>query len=309
MALREQIEGVIAQVKTLREQGETHLYLEDATLAELRKLAPKNAKPIAPAPSHTTGAVSLGDFAHAASAPASRGIPAKPSVRAASVAHDDTIPEPPVFELPAGDKQAQWNWLREKVLGCPVCNGHLHPNRKVVFGVGSLDADIFFCGEAPGMDESVQGEPFVGPAGQLLTKMIVAMGLSRESVYIGNIMNWRPKQATEVGNRPPKQQEMDFCLPYIKAQLAIVKPKVIVALGGTAANGLLAPAEPYRMGAIRGKWFQFEGIDLIPTYHPSYLLRNQLMSERRKVWEDLLAAMERVGLPVSEKQRGFFLKK
>ena len=234
---------------------------------------------------------------------------AKEALRARPGAIDPTIPPPPAVDLPKGDKRAQWEWLKKRVLECPVCNGHVHRGRKVVFGTGDLDADIFFCGEAPGMEESVQGEPFVGPAGQLLTKMIQAMGLERSQVYIGNIMNWRPQLPTEVGNREPTGQEMAFCLPYLKAQVAIVRPKVIVALGRTAVNGLLSPDRPLKMGEVRGKWFEFEGIALMPTYHPSYLLRNQLLGERRKVWEDLLHVMQRVNLPISDKQRGYFLKK
>lgn len=210
------------------------------------------------------------------------------------------------FELRAGDKRTQWNYLRDVVLNCPVCHSHVKPGKKVVFGVGNLDADIFFCGEAPGADEEIQGEPFVGRAGQLLTKIIQAMGLQREQVYIGNIMNWRPEMPTEFGNRPPTQDEMEVCLPYLKAQLRIVKPKVIMALGATAVNGLLGYDPNRRMGDVRGKWFEFEGIPLIITYHPSYLLRNQTPKAKRQVWEDFLEMMRHLQMPISEKQKNFF---
>lgn len=210
------------------------------------------------------------------------------------------------IDLPDGDKQTQWNYLRDKVLSCPICNKHTKSGMKVVFGVGKLDADIFFCGEAPGADEEIQGEPFVGKAGQLLTKIIQAMGLKREDVYIGNIMNWRPEVPTPYGNRPPTQEEMDFCLPYLKAQVAIVKPKVIVALGATAVNGLLGVDNNRRMGNVRGKWFEFQGVPLMITFHPSYLLRNNTMHAKRQVWEDMLKVMEHLQFPISEKQRGFF---
>ena len=219
----------------------------------------------------------------------------------------DQIPAPKPFVLPGGSKREKWEALREIVLGDEVCNAHLHPEKKVVFGVGNLDADIFFCGEAPGADEEIQGEPFVGKAGQLLTKIIKAMGLERENVYIGNIMNWRPELPTKTGNRPPTAEEMAYCLPYLKAQIDIVKPKVIVALGMTAVNGLLGVDPKRKMGSSRGVWHSFCGIDLMITYHPSFLLQYASAEKKRLVWEDMMAVMERVGLPISARQRGYFL--
>ena len=217
------------------------------------------------------------------------------------------IPKPAPFELPQGTKRQRWEFLREKVLGDPVCNEHLHAGKKVVFGVGNLDADIFFCGEAPGADEETQGEPFVGKAGQLLTKIIGAMGLSRGDVYIGNIMNWRPE--TPKGNRPPDMDEMAYCLPYLKAQIEIVKPRVVVALGMTAVKGLLGDDPSRKMGKIRGVWHKFNGIDLMITYHPSFLLQYASNQMKRLVWEDMMAVMERVNLPVSDKQKNYFMPK
>ena len=219
------------------------------------------------------------------------------------------IPSPKAFKLPDGDKAARWNALRDIVLGDEVCAQHLRPGKKIVFGIGNLDADIFFCGEAPGADEEIQGEPFVGKAGQLLTKIIAAMGLKREDVYIGNKMNWRPELPTRTGNRPPTQEEMAYCLPYLKAQLEIVKPKVVVALGMTAVNGLLGYDPSRRMGKIRGTLQDFEGAKLMITYHPSFLLQYASAEKKRQVWEDMLAVMEYVGLPISAKQRSYFLAK
>src|SRR5207237_197134 len=137
-------------------------------------------------------------------------------------------------------KATRWNALRELVRNDAICRARVRPGKQVVLGVGSLDAKIMFVGEAPGAEEEVQGEPFVGPAGQLLTKMILAMGLKREDVYIGNIMNWRPDlptvgNAPQVGNRPPTEEEMRYCLPYLRAQIEIVQPALLVALGSTAA--------------------------------------------------------------------------
>jgi len=216
------------------------------------------------------------------------------------------IPAPTPFTLPDADKQTRWNALRDIVLNDPVCNAHIKPEKKVVFGVGNLDAKIFFCGEAPGADEEIQGEPFVGRAGQLLTKIIGAMGLSRNDVYIGNIMNWRPELPTPKGNRPPELFEMDYCLPYLKAQIEIVNPQVVVALGMTAVSGLLGYDQKRKMGKIRGIWGKFGQRDLMITYHPSFLLQYGSASTKRLVWEDMLAVMEKVELPISEKQRNYF---
>ncbi|MGX8716968.1 MAG: uracil-DNA glycosylase, partial [bacterium] len=213
----------------------------------------------------------------------------------------------PSVALPAGSKQEQWNWLKNKVLTCPHCLSHLYPGKKLVFGSGNLDAEIFFCGEAPGADEEEQGEVFVGRAGQLLTKIIEAMGIKRSDVYIGNIMNWRPETPNHVGNRPPTQEEMEFCLPYLKGQVEIVKPKVIVALGATAVSGLLGFDSQRRMRDCRGNWFEFNGIPLMVTYHPSYLLRNATNTAKRIVWEDMLQVMKFLNMSISERQKNYFL--
>jgi uracil-DNA glycosylase family 4 len=217
------------------------------------------------------------------------------------------LPPPPVVALGAGDKRARWTALRARVLGDEVCRAHVRPGKQVVFGVGDPAAKIFFCGEAPGAEEEQQGEPFVGPAGQLLNKMIQAMGLRREDVYIGNIMNWRPEMPTAFCNRPPTAQEMAYCLPFLRAQIEVVDPSLIVALGATAAKGLLGADSFKSLGEIRGQWKQFAEKPVMVTYHPSYLLHNDTRRAKRAVWEDLLRVMERVGLPISEKQRAYFL--
>ena len=218
----------------------------------------------------------------------------------------------PAVVLPQGDKATRWAALKQLVLDDPVCRSKLRPGKKVVLGVGNLDAAIMFVGEAPGAEEEVQGEPFVGPAGQLLNKMIGGMALSRSDVYIGNIMNWRPDlpvgaDGVQTGNRPPTEAEMAHCLPFLRAQIEIVAPGLIVALGATAAKGLLGPKAFGALGEVRGRWHDFGGRPLMVTYHPSYILRNPTNRTKRLIWEDLLKVMERANLPISDKQRGFFL--
>jgi DNA polymerase len=217
-----------------------------------------------------------------------------------------------VVVIPEGDKAARWAAVRQQVLDDPVCRSKVRPGRKIVLGVGSLDAAIMFVGEAPGAEEEVQGEPFVGPAGQLLNRMIGGMGLSRSEVYIGNIMNWRPDlpagpEGAQTGNRPPTEGEMAHCLPYLRAQVEIVNPRLLVALGATAAKALLGWRSFSALGEVRGRWHDLGGRPLMVTYHPSYILRNPTNRTKRLIWEDLLKVMERANIPISEKQRGFFL--
>jgi DNA polymerase len=161
---------------------------------------------------------------------------------------------------------------------CSRCKLHRLGRKQVVFGVGNPDADLMFVGEGPGADEDMQGEPFVGRAGQLLTKIIEAIGLRREDVYIANVVKCRPPQ-----NRNPEPDEVEQCEPFLFRQIETIKPKVIVALGKFAAQSLLRTTEP--ITRIRGREFKYRDAILIPTYHPAYLLRNP--GAKRDVWEDM----------------------
>lgn len=312
--MRAQLEAVIEELKRLRDEGVDAIYCEDDTFAKLQERVASIPVP-PPSPSAVVEENSVKKTAtdKEAAFPFVEELPKPAAPVKKSVASQGLppgvkpIPDPQPFTLPAGDKQTRWQWLREKVLQCPVCNEHVRPGKQIVFGVGNLDARIFFCGEAPGAEEEEQGEPFVGPAGQLLTKIIQAMGLKRNDVYIGNILNWRPEHDMPFGNRKPVPVEMNFCLPYIRAQIEIVQPEVIVALGVTAAEGLLQKYGQIKMRSMRGQWQDFNGIPVILTYHPSYLLHNNTNKTKREIWEDMLAVMERLKMPISEKQRRYFL--
>jgi uracil-DNA glycosylase family 4 len=161
---------------------------------------------------------------------------------------------------------------------CTRCKLHTLGRRQVVFGVGNPNADLMFVGEAPGADEDIQGEPFVGRAGQLLTKIIEAIGMARSDVYIANLIKCRPPQ-----NRNPEPDEVDQCEPFLFRQIETIKPKVIVALGKFAAQSLLKTTDP--ITRIRGREYKYRDAILMPTYHPAYLLRNP--SSKREVWEDM----------------------
>jgi DNA polymerase len=204
------------------------------------------------------------------------------------------------------DKAALLEPIRARVAVCVKCPHLARTRTQTVFGVGNPDADLMFIGEAPGADEDRRGEPFVGRAGQLLTKIIETMGFKRSDVYIANVLKCRPDMpAGSSGNRPPTPEEMQTCLPYLTEQIDIIQPKVLVALGATAVEGLLGTRGVMR--ELRGKWHSHQDTPLMITYHPSYLLRTQSPLEKRKVWEDMLQVLERLDRPITEKQRNYFL--
>jgi uracil-DNA glycosylase len=210
--------------------------------------------------------------------------------------------------VPAGDREQRIGALREKVVVCAKCPHLAEFRHTVVFGVGNPSADLMFVGEAPGADEDLRGEPFVGRAGELLTRIIETMGFKRSAVYIANVLKCRPDMPKgSSGNRPPTPEEMQTCLPYLRDQIEIIQPKVMVALGGVAMRGLFGTAEP--MKSLRGRWHTFGNIPVMATFHPSYLLRNQALTEKRKVWEDMLQVLERLDVAITERQRNFFLAK
>ncbi|MSP63643.1 MAG: uracil-DNA glycosylase [Myxococcales bacterium] len=205
-------------------------------------------------------------------------------------------PPPPATAISYGDPigAAGLVVIREHLGDCHRCK--LHAGRKqIVFGVGKADAALVFVGEAPGADEDRTGEPFVGAAGQLLTRMIAAMGFPREEVYIANIIKCRPP-----GNRNPEPDEIQQCEPFLKRQLGAIRPRLIVALGKFAAQTLLRSDAP--ISTLRGRFHIYEGVPLMPTFHPAYLLRQP--DAKRLVWDDLkvvMAELDRLGI---DRRRG-----
>jgi DNA polymerase len=200
--------------------------------------------------------------------------------REGQVGQEGEVTEAPRAEAVAlfATQAAALTAIRADIGDCTRCKLHTLGRRQVVFGVGNPNADLMFVGEAPGADEDIQGEPFVGRAGQLLTKIIEAIGLSRSDVYIANVIKCRPPQ-----NRNPEQDEVDTCERFLFRQVDVIQPKVIVALGTFAARALLRTLDP--ISRLRGRVFEYRGAKLIPTFHPAYLLRNP--SSKREVWEDM----------------------
>ena len=237
-------------------------------------------------------------------------LPPAPVKGKAAAAH----PNPPGVYEPVTDPKLSKPERLAQLRACPSrlpcakCPYGQGQHNHIVFGVGNVDTEVMFVGEAPGAEEDVKGEPFVGRAGQLLNKIIVTMGFKREEIYLANVLKCRPDTPGQTyGNRPPRPDEMESCRPCLFEQIDIIGPKAIVALGATAMKGLLDLDSPMR--DLRGRWHDYKGIPVMATYHPSYLLRNQAPTEKRKVWEDLLMVKEKLGHPITERDRGYFLVK
>ena len=321
-AYHQLLDGTIQHLQELKDRGVRFVSVSAETLAELSQAqppAPVRSPSVSPAPAPRPVARPSAPPTPAAPKP----LETKPALAQAlpvqrqAVAGETPAPLLPlpgatpapvaVAALSPEARATAFAELRQRALACVRCPNLVAARKNVVFGVGDINAQLMFIGEAPGADEDTQGEPFVGKAGQLLTKIIQAMGLKRNSVYIGNILKCRPDTPGQAsGNRKPTPEEMQTCIPYLHEQIDLIRPRVIVALGAPAVEGLLG--KTIGITKLRGQWRTYRGTPLMPTYHPAYLLRNQSLSEKRRVWEDMLQVMERLGLPISQKQRDYFLK-
>ena len=294
-------------------RGMSHLHLDPDARTGLRALSERlrAGPPSAPAPA--PGVAPAPSVAPAAPPRGARSLPPAADMADMADVADVASPRPPapmprlVIEgTTAADRLASLR--RQAEAWAPALA--LGSLRKVmVFATGSPEAQIMFIGEAPGYEEERKREPFVGLAGQQLDKIIKAMGLARTDVYLSSIVKFRPVTANQTtNNRPPTSEEIAACLPLVREEIRIIRPQCIVALGGSAADGLLGPGGD--IPSRRGLWHDFDGVAVRVTYHPSHLLRTTNDTQtKRMVWEDMLAVMERAGLPISEKQRGFFLPK
>ena len=282
------VDALIDFLRSEEARGVTHVHLDDQAKELLRELHRRARAPKAAPVRAVSEPVRVVAEAPAAAAaqPAPAFVPEVSAPVGASAAE----------RIAALAAQAE-NWAPAKKLGTL--------RTQMVFSIGNPEADLMLVGEAPGYQEELQREPFVGPAGQKLNDILKAMGLAREQTYISNIVKFRPATAGQTtNNRKPTLEEMASCISFVRAEVEIVKPRCIVALGGTAAEGLLGLTGS--VSAMRGKWYEFNGIPVRVTYHPSYLLRSTSVRDKRAVWEDMMEAMEKLGMPISERQRAFF---
>ncbi len=273
------VDAVIEFLQSEQAHGKSHVFLDDEAREGLRELFIRARKPVDAPPQVVT----------------------ETSV---------VRPVPQITELvvQGADKSAKLESIKRQAASWAPARALGSLRETMVFATGNPDAKIMMIGEAPGYYEEKEGQPFVGPAGQKLNDILKAMGVSREEIYISNLVKFRPaipKQTTN--NRKPSPEEMTACLPLVLAEIEIVKPALIIALGGTAAEGLLKLVGT--VGNMRGKWHDISGIPARVTYHPSYLLQSSSNDVKRALWEDMLAVMEKLEMPISEKQRGFFLPK
>ena len=283
----ELVHATLDHVRQLKAQGVRYLRVDSGVLENLRQ--PINGSQEAPAPGLS---------------PSER--QESPAQNSITINGTRSGIQPGAEENTDAKRQAMEE-LRQRASVCQKCPNLASARKNVVFGVGDINSTLMFVGEAPGADEDAQGEPFVGAAGQLLTRIIQTMGYSRETVYIANILKCRPDTPGQTsGNRKPTPEEMKTCLPYLLAQIDLIKPRVMVALGATAIEGLFGKHEG--VARMRGQFKTFRGIPVMPTFHPAYLLRNEALREKRKVWEDMLRVLEKLEVTVTEKQRGYFLK-
>ncbi len=304
------LDATVQHLEKLKARGVRFVSVSPETLAGLNKTIQAPFSKPTPAPCAAPPASPPRPVAPTAPPRTAPPIEQKPAVEVSFGLNvpGETVMQP-ARSLSPEAKAAAFAELRQRAMACVKCS-HLASSRKnVVFGVGSIDAELMFVGEAPGADEDEQGEPFVGKAGQLLTKNHPDNGpaprrrLHRQHFEMpaGHAGPEPPATAS----RPP--EEMQTCIPFLHEQIDLIRPKVLVALGATAVEGLLGKTAG--ITRLRGHWQTYRGMPLMPTYHPAYLLRNQAMSEKRRVWEDMLQVMEKLGMPISEKQRNFFLKR
>jgi len=291
----EALDILLEELKRQKAAGLRRVSISDEAVATLKALA--GAPVAAPAPAATAKPIS-------ASADTVRPAPIPVAPKTAVVTTTPVIADAPIFTLPAGTKAERMQALRQLVDTCVETKKHLTGSHRALLGHGSMDAKVVFVGEAPSLEEMDAGKAFAGASGELLQKILGAAAISPADYYLAPVMVWRPEPPTQYGKRPPTAREIAFNLPYLRAQIDVVAPRIVVALGAQAFEALHGRTPSITQA--RGQWFDLSGVPLMPTYHPNYLLHNPSASAKRAVWEDFLLAMEKLGLPISEKQRGFF---
>ena len=302
----EALDILLDELKRQKAAGVRRVSITADSLAALKALAGTPATPasaLAPAPAKAAPAPAPARPAAASSsAPVAVAAP-KPAVAAPA----SPIPDAPIFTLAAGTKAERMQALRQLVEACAETKKHLVAPQRPLLGHGSLDAKVVFVGEAPTIGEMEAGQAFAGESGELLQKILGAAAINQADCYFAPVMVWRPEPPTQYGKRPPTARELAFNLPYLRAQIDVISPRVVVALGAQAFEALHGRTPTITQA--RGQWFDLGGVPLLATFHPNYLLHSPSASAKRTVWEDFLLLMEKLGLPISEKQRGFFATK
>ena len=298
----EALDILLEELKRQKAAGLRRVSISDESLASLKALAGAPAASPAPAAAAKPAPTPVGART---AAPVAAVRPVTPvAVKPAVVATTPVIADAPIFTLTSGTKAERMQALRQIVDACPETKKHLGGSHRALLGHGSLDAKVVFVGEAPSLEEMEAGKAFAGASGELLHKILAAAAISPADCFFAPVMVWRPEPPTQYGKRPPTARELAFNVPYLRAQIDVVAPRVVVALGAQAFEALHGRSPTITQA--RGQWFDLGGVPLLPTFHPNYLLHSPSASAKRSVWEDFLLLMEKLGLPISEKQRGFF---
>ena len=296
----EALDILLEELKRQKAAGVRRVSITADSLTALKALAGTPAAQATPAPAKPSAAP-----APASIRPAVTPVAAAP--KPAVVVSAAPIPDAPIFTLAAGTKAERLQALRQLIDACAETKKHLSAPQRPLLGHGSLDAKVVFVGEAPTIVEMEAGQAFAGESGELLQKILSAAAINPADCYFVPVMVWRPEPPTQYGKRPPTAREIAFNLPYLRAQIDVVAPRAVVALGAQAFEALHGRTPSITQA--RGQWFDLGGVPLLPTFHPNYLLHTPSASAKRTVWEDFLLLMEKLGLPISEKQRGFFATK
>jgi uracil-DNA glycosylase family 4 len=263
-------------------------------------LAPRAAPAVSRAPEAPASAAALPATA--------RPVAAAPVAKAEPLSKAEPLAARALTGGGASAKQALLDALYEPASSETLCPPLAGAQTTIVFGMGGAEADVMFIGDAPGEEESAVGEPFAGPDGELLNKIIKAMEYARDDVFITTLLKSRPApRSPDEPAAKPDREAMTAGVALLRQQIEIIQPRVLVAMGANVMAVLLGETLP--VARLRGRWHEFEGRPLMATYHPAYLLRNQALSEKRKVWEDMLLILERLSRPISARQRAFFLPK
>jgi DNA polymerase len=297
----EALDILLEELKRQKAAGVRRVSITADSLTALKALAGTPAAPVAqatPPPAKPAAAHSP--------APARPVVPVSAAPKPAVVSAAP-MPDAPIFTLAAGTKAERLQALRQLVDACAETKKHLTGSHRALLGHGSADAKVVFVGEAPSLEEMDAGQAFAGASGELLQKILSAAAINPADCYFVPVMVWRPEPPTQYGKRPPTAREIAFNLPYLRAQIDVVAPRAVVALGAQAFEALHGRTPSITQA--RGRWFDLGGVPLLPTFHPNYLLHTPSASAKRTVWEDFLLLMEKLGLPISEKQRGFFATK
>ena len=296
----EALDILLEELKRQKAAGLRRVSVSDEAVATLKALA--GAPVAAPAP-----AAAAKPSAIAATASSVRPTPIPVTPKPAAVATTPVIADAPIFTLPAGTKAERMQALRQLVDTCAETKKHLTGSHRALLGHGSLEAKVVFVGEAPSFEEMEAGKAFAGPAGEVFSKILTAAALTESDFYLTAVTVWRPEPPTAYGKRPPTARELAFNLPYLRAQIDVIQPKAVIALGAQAFESLHGRSRS--ITDARGTWFDLSGVPMMASWHPNYLLHNSNNALKRTFWEDFLQVMEKVGLPITDKQRGFFTSK